>query len=156
MRFLSLASAVFFLFSASCSHKSEEAGQDAGMTSGDMAMTAVGACIPNINATGNSLHVGAYCSSGGGQCTKYFDTGGAGICAIDVDPMGDNFCILIGCKTNADCAEKACCTGRPGNPIHACVPVTCVSDNGVCPAVPGGLDGGVPDGSAQDASAPRG
>jgi hypothetical protein len=95
-----------------------------------------GVCIPDPTQTGNSINVGAYCTAGGHQCAQY----NMGLsCAIDVDPMGQNFCIKIGfCQQASDCAEEACCTGRAGNPIHACIPKQCVApDAGVdCPPPP--------------------
>jgi hypothetical protein len=88
-----------------------------------------GVCMPDALGTGNSMHVGAYCTAGGGQCGQYNLA-----CAIDLDPMGGNFCIKLFCGGNTDCGESACCTGRAGNPIKACVPLGCVDqDAGVCP-----------------------
>lgn len=90
-------------------------------------------CIPSEGAPGNSKHVGAYCRANEGQCSKF---GGNTYCATDLDPRGNNFCILLNCTTHADCGEGACCTGDPGNSVHACVPAACVADAGVCPAIP--------------------
>jgi hypothetical protein len=95
-----------------------------------------GVCFPDPTQTGNSMNIGAYCTQGGHECGQYHN----GLtCAIDVDPMGGNFCIKIGfCQQASDCGEEACCTGRAGNPIHACVPKQCVApDAGAdCPPPP--------------------
>lgn len=116
----------------------------------DIEPTPVGECIPNEAATGNSKHVGAYCSPGGGQCAQW-GSGNATICAVDVDPDGDNFCIKIGCKNHEACGELACCTGRADNPIKACVPIDCVSEiDGECPPIPGLEDAGTGDGGDVD------
>jgi hypothetical protein len=110
-----------------------------------------GTCLPNPGSSGNAKHVGAYCTPGGGECNKW-GSGNASICAIDVDPQGDKFCILIGCKTNDDCADKACCTGRADEPVHACVPLGCVDNgSGQCTAIPG-QDAGSDSGGASDAA----
>jgi hypothetical protein len=121
---------------------STSAPMDAGP---DIEPTPVGACIPNEAAAGNSKHVGAYCSPGGGQCAQW-GSGNATICAIDLDPEGDNFCIKVGCKSHDACGEQACCTGRVDNPIKACVPIECVAETpGVCPPIPGLEDAGTGD-----------
>lgn len=129
------------------SEPSAGAPKDAGP---DIEPTPVGACVPNEVATGNSKNVGAYCSPGGGQCAQW-GSGNATICAIDVDPKGANFCIKLGCKSHDVCGEQACCTGRVGNPIKACVPIGCVGGvEGICPPIPGLEDAGAGDGGDVD------
>ncbi len=114
---------------------------DGGIPSGP----SPGVCYPTPDQTGNSKHVGAYCSPGGGQCNQY---GGAYACSVDVDPQGNDACIIIGCSSNSDCAEMACCWGRASEPIHACLAIGCILNDGgsVCPPIPGsspdGGDGG--------------
>jgi hypothetical protein len=100
-----------------------------------------GVCMPDPTATGNSLHVGAYCTKGQDQCAAYDQ---AKLCAIDLDPEGGNFCLKIGCMTHSDCGEQACCTGRAGVDIHACVPKGCLVDDagGDCPPLPQDSDAG--------------
>ena len=88
-------------------------------------------CTPGPGYSGNSKHVGAYCTPNGGECAKY-----SLLCSIDLDPRGNKFCIFLPCHSHADCGENACCTGDPGNSVHACVPVACLVDDGVCPAIP--------------------
>lgn len=130
---------------AACASEPTGGTKDAGPS---LEPTPVGACEPNEVAKGNSQHVGAYCSPGGGQCAEYPGT----FCAIDLDPEGDDFCIKLGCKSHADCGEEACCTGRASNPIKACVPIACVSEiGGECPPVPGLEDAGAGDGGDMDA-----
>ncbi len=76
--------------------------------------------------SGNSLHIGAWCTQGGNQCAQY-----GLVCGIDADPVeGQNFCVLL-CYKNADCAEDACCTADPKNGHNsqrACVPTSCPND----------------------------
>ena len=142
-----LAYATCFTFLCACSgSESGDAPKDAGLPEA----TAVGDCIPSETATGNSKNVGAYCTPGGAQCVQY-GNGHATICAIDVDPAGDQFCILIGCKSNDACGELACCTGRVDNPIKACVPIRCVTDADTCPPIPGLEDAGTDDAGMNDA-----
>jgi len=111
---------------------------DAGTPFPDYGMTAgptPGLCLPSAGQTGNNLNVGAYCTPGGRECAPYaFSL----VCAIDVDPMGDNFCIHIGCRDHATCGDQGCCTGRPGALAHACVPKGCLQDDmaAECPPVP--------------------
>ena len=73
--------------------------------------------------TGNSLHVGAWCSPSGGQCVQYGLT-----CGIDADPVeGEYFCVKL-CTLNSECGENACCTGDPMDEHQgqrACVPNVC-------------------------------
>jgi hypothetical protein len=118
-----------------------------GTGSSDAGTAYKGVCFPSAGSTGNEHHVGAYCTKGGDQCSKFINMDNAAvICAIDVDPQGGNFCIKIGCSDHATCGESACCTGREGQPIHACIPLSCVSgDSGVCPPIPGLGDGGMGD-----------
>src|SRR5687768_13601666 len=78
-----------------------------------------GVCRPDPTGTGNELNVGAFCSPGGDECSKYAE---APLCAIDLDPEGDRFCIRVGCDQHSECGTEACCTGRVDNPIKACVP----------------------------------
>jgi hypothetical protein len=126
-----------------CGAKTPETPVDAGPVS---------ACHPAPGYEGNSKNVGAFCSVGGGECAAWGPSG-ATACAKDLDPEGDTFCILVGCRSNAACGEEACCTGRTETGIHACVPRKCVTGNDdPCPAFPvvhpdGGtdLDGGAPD-----------
>lgn len=94
-----------------------------------------GACMPDPTGTGNSKNVGAYCTNGGEQCRQYDF---ASFCSIDLDSEGSNFCIHIGCRDHDTCGEEACCTGRPGNPIHACVPKQCLAPDAgtACPDIP--------------------
>ncbi len=102
---------------------------------GSMTDAGPGICVPPAGYTGNSKNVGAACTPGGGECRQYSF---AGLCSIDLDPQGDNFCIHIGCRDHATCGEMACCTGRAGSAIHACVPKGClVGDiSAECPPIP--------------------
>jgi hypothetical protein len=115
-------------------------GSSSSVTSGDPptsidpATPSPGACRPGVDATGNALHVGAFCSPGGSQCDAYHNASLR--CAQDLDPRGGRFCLLLGCKSHADCGPDACCTGDPGASVHACVPSQCVGDGGACPAIP--------------------
>jgi hypothetical protein len=113
----------------------------------DSGATPIGSCAPSANAAGNEFHVGAYCTHLGNQCSKNLDvSGGAAICAIDVDPQGGNFCIKIGCSSHEMCGTRACCTGREDQPTHACVPADCLTeDGGPCPPIPGTRDAGQTD-----------
>lgn len=102
---------------------------DAGKDSGPP--TPVGSCTPNEASTGNSQHVGAFCTKGGGECADL----GTLLCAIDFDERGGAYCIKVNCNTDADCGEAACCQGDPSkSAIKACVPLQCVTDAGSCPA----------------------
>lgn len=118
-----------FLLLAACTTSSSPATSDAGADT-----SSPGVCPPPPGASGNSKNVGAYCTPNGGECTKY----SASLrCSIDLDPRGDKFCILLGCQSHGECGELACCTGDPGNPVHACVPLECVvDDSGGCPPIP--------------------
>lgn len=137
----------------------DDAGVDSGFSSADSGVTATpdagpipdtgprpspGVCEPDPTQTGNSNNVGAYCSAGGQQCRQYDF---ARVCAVDVDPEGGNFCIKIVCSDHAACGEEACCTGRDGNPIRACVPKGCVTMHPTDPCPPVGTrgDSGVTD-----------
>lgn len=102
---------------------------------GSMTDAGPGICVPPAGYTGNSKNVGAACTAGGGECRQYSF---AGLCSIDLDPQGDNFCIHIGCRDHTTCGEMACCTGRAGSAIHACVPKGClVGDiSAECPPIP--------------------
>lgn len=142
MRTLALALSPVFLLAACAAPSS--GGSDAGADAG----AAVYCDNPPSSYTGNSKHVGAYCTPGGSQCGKY-PSGTATLCAIDLDPQGGNFCILLGCKAHDKCGENACCTGRAGDPVYACVPITCLTDGGTCPDLPS-VDGGTQDGGAAD------
>ncbi len=138
-----VALTIFGVLGCTTEPSSTSSTMDAGP---DVESTAVGACVPNEVSTGNSKNVGAYCTPGGGQCAQY-PAGNATLCAIDLDPDGDNFCIKIGCKSHDACGEQACCTGRADNPIKACVPIECVDKiGGVCPPIPGLEDAGTSDG----------
>jgi len=98
-----------------------------------------GICIPGPGGTGNELHVGAYCKNGGDQCAV-LSTEAILVCAADVDPAGDEFCIKIGCSSHALCGEQGCCTGREGEGAHACVPKGCLTEGDLtkpCPPIPG-------------------
>jgi hypothetical protein len=88
-----------------------------------------GVCFPDPQSTGNSIHIGAYCTKGGGECNQYGLT-----CAIDVDSRGGNFCIKIFCGATSECGDEACCFSNPGDIAKACIPLGCVAtDAGVCP-----------------------
>ncbi len=121
-----------------------DAGPDGG-DAGPQGTASPGVCNPTPGQTGNSIHVGAYCTPGGGQCAQY---GPASACSIDLSSDGNDACITIGCHANGDCAEDACCTGN-GGPVNACVSLGClVSDGGSCPPIPGSdRDGGSDAGS---------
>lgn len=96
-----------------------------------------GVCLPGPGGTGNELHVGAYCTPGGGECSQYVDT--APLCAIDLDPEGDRFCIRVGCRDHEACGAQACCTGRDDNGPKACVPKGCLTGGDLtaaCPPIP--------------------
>jgi len=87
-------------------------------------------CYPNDPCnTGNSIHIGAYCTQGGNQCIQY-----GLVCGLDADPVeGKDFCVML-CARDADCGEGACCTADPKN-VHptsqrACIPLSC--PNKVC------------------------
>lgn len=82
----------------------------------------MGSCDPTQGFGGNSLGIGAYCTQGGGQCGSNL------FCAADAN-QPYNFCILLGCTANTDCAEDACCVAQQG--LQVCVPVGCVPGN-VC------------------------
>jgi hypothetical protein len=142
---LHLLAASVLLSLNGCSSGPSGAGDSGQAPDSGCTPTPVGACSPNSCSTGNSKNVGAYCTKGGGQCNQY-SSGVA--CAIDLSSSGANFCILIGCHQNSDCAEQACCTGDPnGPPIYACVPLTCLADAGdACPPPPSRGDAGSPDG----------
>lgn len=101
-----------------------------------------GICEPDPTQTGNANNVGAYCTAGGQECRQYTT---ARICAIDVDPSGGNFCIKLVCNSHDTCGEGACCTGRAGNPVKACVPKGCLVTDlaDPCPPIPGTEDAGV-------------
>jgi hypothetical protein len=112
---------------------SDGSASSSGGSEGGSSSSMIGSCTPAPGFAGNSKFVGAYCTQNGGQCAQY------GVvtvqCSIDLDPSGSNFCILIGCSADSDCGEDACCTGRAGNPVHACVPNGCF-DGGACPGIP--------------------
>ncbi|MHB1844928.1 MAG: hypothetical protein ACYCWW_08865 [Deltaproteobacteria bacterium] len=145
MRTLWTLAGLACLIACSGAPAGSDAGLDAGLDAGSDAgcvgtPSPPGTCLPAPCSLGNSLNVGAYCTRGGGQCTGY-PNGQNLACAIDLDPnRGADFCILLGCLSNADCKEDACCTQG------ACVPLDCLAtDAGVCPAFPatdGGTDGG--------------
>jgi hypothetical protein len=73
---------------------------------------------------GNANGVGAYCTPGGGECSKFPN---AGVCLADVG-QSEWFCTKIGCMTNADCGDMATCYMQPGG--SACVPNKCLSGTG--------------------------
>jgi hypothetical protein len=138
-----------------CPGKSGEGdgGSDAGpVDSGQPCDSPAGACAPLTCSTGNEHHVGAYCTHGGRQCGAYGI--GALQCAIDLDPRGGDYCILVGCAANSDCGTGACCNGDPSiSTIFACAPMGCVTDAGTCPQPPfpdAGVDGGSLDGGSTD------
>ena len=93
------------------------------------AISEVGTCIPTEGYAGNSLHVGAYCTVAGGQCSVYGNF--ALQCSSDLSALGGNFCLLVGCTDDSNCGEDGCCTAPGGQGIHACIPVGCF-DAGVC------------------------
>ena len=124
-------SLIVLLFILVACGTSSSPANDSGMDAAADGSTAL-ICTPGPGYTGNSKHVGAYCTPNGGECQKYSLS-----CAVDLDPRGNKFCILLPCHTHADCGENACCTGDPGNPVHACVPIAClVDDASACPAIP--------------------
>ncbi len=107
-----------------------------------------GTCDPTPCWEGNSKHIGAYCTKGGGQCDKWNL-----YCAIDLDSRGGLFCLQLGCVSDSSCAENACCYQGA-----ACIPSDCTcpppatdagSDAGLADA---GLDAGAAD-SGSDAGA---
>lgn len=122
-----------------------DAALDGGIAADGGPHPTPGQCTPDPTSTGNSKNVGAYCTAGGGQCAAY-PAGNARLCAIDLDPSGGSFCIKIGCSDHQACGEEACCTGRPGQPVHACVPKGCLAPDAdvACPPIPraGAEDGG--------------
>src|SRR5574340_1500048 len=82
-----------------------DSGQNGGAPADAGAGSPVGSCQPTAGAPGNSKHVGAYCTNGGGQCGKW-PAGSATSCASELDPRGGNFCILLGCALDTDCGES--------------------------------------------------
>ncbi len=132
-------SAVFGVFAAltlaaACGSKSSSAtGSTTSGTTGSTKtssgaggdMTPADSCI-KPGDPGNSKGVGAYCSPGGGQCTK-FDI--AGLCLADAAPNQHQwFCTRVGCKNDADCGENAKCFMDPQG--NACVPSKCLGSGG--------------------------
>jgi hypothetical protein len=69
---------------------------------------------------GNNNGVGAYCTPGGGECSKFPL---AGLCLADVG-QDEWFCTRISCKTNADCGDNATCYAQMGQ--SGCVPNKCL------------------------------
>ncbi len=134
------------LLCAACGSSNGDA-PDAGPDSGPHPTP--GVCLPDPTGTGNEENVGAFCSPGGGECLNYDR---ATLCAIDLDPEGDNFCIAIGCRAHDECGEQACCTGRVDQPVKACVPKGCLTEGDLaqnCPPIPypdaGPAEAGTPD-----------
>lgn len=111
-----------------------------GTTGGDAGLSCpqpAGSCTPCPGDTGNAIHVGEYCTKGGGQCPFL-----QAACAAD-EPggAGQNYCVVVVCPTFPDggynCGANACCYGEAGNPVHACVPALCVvNPDGSCPPPP--------------------
>jgi hypothetical protein len=138
--------AVFFAIAACSSEDTPDASvADAGPHASP------GVCRPDPTGTGNELNVGAYCSPGGDECGAFEE---APLCAIDLDPEGDRFCIRVGCDNHEECGSQACCTGRVETPTKACVPKGCLTEDDLtkpCPPIPY-PDGGSGDGSTQDGS----
>jgi hypothetical protein len=111
-----------------CSAKSSDpvdGGYDAGYCPPGQAMPMPELCGLNNDPcnSGNSLHIGAWCTYQGGQCAQY-----GLVCAFDADQAeGENFCLSL-CTLNSECGENACCSGDPKNPERgqrACVPNSC-------------------------------
>ncbi len=112
-----------------------------GLPPGYTGNTVPGTCTPAAGYGGNSLHVGAYCTQGGGQCLLYSPNL---ICSLDVDPAQMSPWCLLQCTTNADCAEDACC--HPDTQHHTsakgCVPLGCPDGGPPYPTL--SPDGGCP------------
>ena len=133
MRTAFVSGLLLLLLAAACSSSGSSPGdaKDASTCAQTAAGTTVGTCTPSPCFGGNSKHVGAYCTEGGGQCSTYTSANVA--CSIDLSTMGSNFCILLNCMQDSDCGEDACCTGMQGT-IKACVPKGCF-DGGICQAI---------------------
>lgn len=86
-------------------------------------------CVP-LDAKGNAVGVGRYCSKGGGQCLEN-GGGNATICAIDYDSNPDSdttFCTKV-CQDDASCGADAVCVGdSPDAKTKGCVPLSCAPD----------------------------
>ncbi len=85
-------------------------------------------CLTNCS-TGNELHVGQYCTRGGGECDNNvgIDGGGAVFCSVDFDrDAGLAFCTKQ-CEINANCGSAAVCTSGTTNPnkLRGCTPTAC-------------------------------
>ena len=116
--------------SGGSSGTSTTGGGTSGLPPGYMGNFDAGTCTPAPGYLGNSKHVGAFCSQGGGQCAQWGE-----FCSIDVDPAQGDYWCLLQCTTGADCGEEACChvdTQTAGSGLMACVPICCVADAGAC------------------------
>lgn len=103
------------------------------------------ACVP-CGAQGNELHVGEYCTKGGGECDDNGIGKNAVLCAIDFRDDAPPFCTRA-CRFNSDCGSGAVCTGDPKDSKvpTACVPVACAAGSaGIEPDAGTGVDGGAP------------
>jgi hypothetical protein len=69
---------------------------------------------------GNENGVGAYCTPGGGECSKFPM---AGLCLADVG-QDEWFCTRIGCQMTSECGTDATCVMETGG--SACVPNKCL------------------------------
>jgi hypothetical protein len=69
---------------------------------------------------GNSNGVGAYCTPGGMECSKFPL---AAACLADLG-QSEWFCTRIGCSMNSDCGDGATCYMQTGG--SACVPDKCL------------------------------
>jgi hypothetical protein len=104
-------------------------GGTGGHTSSSTSSSGTGghmnACVLTTDK-GNSQGVGAYCTPGGGECSKFPLSA---VCLADVG-QSEWFCTRIGCQMDSDCGAMATCVKQSGN--SGCVPDKCL----------GGTDGG--------------
>jgi hypothetical protein len=116
--------------SGSSGTSSTTTGGNGGLPPGYVGDDDAGTCTPAPGYTGNSKHVGAFCTQGGGQCYQW----GNLFCSADVDPAQGDFWCLLQCTSDADCGEDSCCHVDTQNHTSnmACIPIGCVADAGAC------------------------
>lgn len=115
-----VAACFISLIAGGCSSSSSttggaDASADSKAVCTEPSTTPVGSCEPSKCATGNTMHIGAFCTKGGNECAQY-DLA----CAIDLDPRGQAFCFRLGCSKDSDCGDHACCFDHT-----ACLPEGC-------------------------------
>lgn len=136
------SSIIILALIAACS-----SGQDTTTDAGNNPNCAVdGGCVP-CGARGNELHVGEYCTRGGGQCDDNGIGGNAILCTVDFQPTAPVAMCTRVCRFNSECGSNAICAEDPMDPSQkACVPTACAPGHpGIEPDAGAGEDAAAAD-----------